>query len=415
MRIAIIGAGATGLTAAWELKKRGYHDVVVFEKDPRVGGKTHSYEYKGQAFDLGSMTFSRSDQTVALADQFGIPYETVEAKRIYLEPGRAMHPLAFARKTFSAFEVLQSYLRFRSLAKKFRVLETGYHHIVPELCVPFETFIQTHRIEAIARAAEPAVTGYGYGFYEDVPALYAMKLLASMLGSAFISTLFLRPSIMCFFPGGWSHVWERMAQQLVVRTDTPVLRLEHQEGEWLLWTKAGVDFFDRIIVTSPLAQLGKMVELDSDLKHLVSQVDSYRMVSTLIEGSCALPSGFLLQNTSKTRFGHVQGFECYKPETKCSVLFQVVPWEMSKAEIEDLIRQDVSAYGCTVKRIVTQKEWEYFYHVSPEVLRDGFYQKLYQRQGENGLFFANSIFNFESVQRCQELATEIVQSYFPPV
>lgn len=412
MRIAIIGAGATGLTAAWELKKRGYHDVVVFEKDSRAGGKTHSYPYKGEAFDLGSMTFSTSDHTARLAEQFGIPYETVEAKRIYLEKGRSLHPLAYARQKYSFVEILSSYFRFRSLAKKFHSGEMGYRHVLPELCVPFSRFIKQQRLEAITYAAEPAVTGYGYGFYEDVPALYLMKLLESMLGTSFVSTLFLRKSVMCFFPGGWSQVWERMAQQLVVEFDAPVLRLERQGQEWMLWTKKGVDFFDRVILTTSLGHAGEMLDMDLYVRKLFSQVHAYRMVSTLVEGSCALPSGFLVHNTKKGRFGHVQGIECYKPETKCSVLFQVVPWGMSKETIEQYIREDLAVFGCAVKKIVVQKEWEYFYHVPEQALREGFYEELYARQGEQGLFFANSILNFESVQRCQELAIDLVQKFF---
>ena len=37
MRVAIIGGGITGLTAAYELTKRGIN-VTVFEKDEYLGG-----------------------------------------------------------------------------------------------------------------------------------------------------------------------------------------------------------------------------------------------------------------------------------------------------------------------------------------------------------------------------------------
>jgi protoporphyrinogen oxidase len=42
MNIAIIGAGLTGLTAAYSLTKKGHH-VMVFEKDPFVGGLAHGF------------------------------------------------------------------------------------------------------------------------------------------------------------------------------------------------------------------------------------------------------------------------------------------------------------------------------------------------------------------------------------
>ena len=38
-RIAIIGAGAAGLTAAEELKDKGYQNITVFERTDRAGGK----------------------------------------------------------------------------------------------------------------------------------------------------------------------------------------------------------------------------------------------------------------------------------------------------------------------------------------------------------------------------------------
>ncbi len=45
MRIAIIGAGFTGLTASYELLKKG-HEVVIFEKDSQPGGLAIGYQEK---------------------------------------------------------------------------------------------------------------------------------------------------------------------------------------------------------------------------------------------------------------------------------------------------------------------------------------------------------------------------------
>ncbi|MGD0124758.1 MAG: FAD-dependent oxidoreductase [Terriglobia bacterium] len=38
-RIAVVGGGASGLSAAYLLKKAGYSHVTVFEKESRLGGK----------------------------------------------------------------------------------------------------------------------------------------------------------------------------------------------------------------------------------------------------------------------------------------------------------------------------------------------------------------------------------------
>ena len=69
-RIAIIGAGPAGLTAAYELLKhaRGQFAVDVLEADPdHVGGIARTGEFRGCRFDIGGHRFfSKSDEIEAL-------------------------------------------------------------------------------------------------------------------------------------------------------------------------------------------------------------------------------------------------------------------------------------------------------------------------------------------------------------
>ena len=51
MKIAIIGAGFTGLSAAYELVKKN-HEVVIFEKDPEPGGLAIGYKEKKWKWSL---------------------------------------------------------------------------------------------------------------------------------------------------------------------------------------------------------------------------------------------------------------------------------------------------------------------------------------------------------------------------
>jgi protoporphyrinogen oxidase len=56
-RVAIIGAGPAGLTAAYMLAKQGHADVTVLEADDIVGGISRTAQYKGFRFDIGGHRF----------------------------------------------------------------------------------------------------------------------------------------------------------------------------------------------------------------------------------------------------------------------------------------------------------------------------------------------------------------------
>lgn len=59
-RIAVIGAGMSGIAAVVKLKKAGYSDVTVFEKAAQVGGTWRENRYPGLSCDVPSHWYSFS-------------------------------------------------------------------------------------------------------------------------------------------------------------------------------------------------------------------------------------------------------------------------------------------------------------------------------------------------------------------
>ena len=54
-RLAIVGGGCTGLSAARCLSDAGYTDVTVLEVEARLGGKSCTLEVDGRRYDLGAV------------------------------------------------------------------------------------------------------------------------------------------------------------------------------------------------------------------------------------------------------------------------------------------------------------------------------------------------------------------------
>ena len=76
LRIAVVGAGITGLSTAWLLSKR--HDVVLFESQPRIGGHSNTVDVMAAGtavpIDTGFIVYNPPSypNLVALFDHLGV-------------------------------------------------------------------------------------------------------------------------------------------------------------------------------------------------------------------------------------------------------------------------------------------------------------------------------------------------------
>ncbi len=117
--VAIIGAGPSGLTAAYLLTKKGY-SVTVIEKDERyVGGISRTVEVDGYRFDIGGHRFfSKSQEVVDLWNEI-LPDDFIQRprmSRIYYEGKFYSYPLRAFEALFN-LGIIRSALCMASYAK----------------------------------------------------------------------------------------------------------------------------------------------------------------------------------------------------------------------------------------------------------------------------------------------------------
>lgn len=123
-RVAILGAGLTGLTLASILSGKG-NRVVVFEKEKTVGGLARTLEFDGQLYDLGPHEFCTNNQELVdilkglLGEDFLVCHKKAAQffmKKFIDYPVRPMHFLKQVDKLllFKIFAELV-YFRFKNL------------------------------------------------------------------------------------------------------------------------------------------------------------------------------------------------------------------------------------------------------------------------------------------------------------
>ncbi|XP_047945921.1 protoporphyrinogen oxidase, mitochondrial isoform X1 [Salvia hispanica] len=117
--VAVIGAGVSGLSAAYKLKLQGLN-VTVFEADGRVGGKLRSISRDGLIWDEGANTMTESEAPVGfLLDNLGLrdkqQFPLSQQKRYIAKDGVPVllpsNPVALIKSNFlSAGSKLQIFL-----------------------------------------------------------------------------------------------------------------------------------------------------------------------------------------------------------------------------------------------------------------------------------------------------------------
>src|SRR5210317_1191308 len=76
-KIVIVGAGMAGLTAAAYLTREN-HDVLLLDKNDRVGGLVNTFNYDGFSFDSGPRAFVNSGIVQPMLKDLGISHEFLD-------------------------------------------------------------------------------------------------------------------------------------------------------------------------------------------------------------------------------------------------------------------------------------------------------------------------------------------------
>ncbi len=424
LRIAVVGAGPSGLTAAHELEKRGYQNVVVFEKDARVGGKVNTLRMGGLSAELGAVFGAHNyELTFALATEYGIPYVEYLTPRQVYDSSIANVPF---KKSYQEF-LLQHYTLPEIVAATqnyARVLQTypqifadSMANLPAALQQNFQTFAEQEGIVPVAEMAKSLVVGFGYGYYDNVPAIYVLKIL-NMLVKVGPQGLYSAPYYV--FPGGFQSLWEAVARDLDVRLNSEVTKIKRSDcGGPIELTVNHTDRqqFDVVIVSAPLSAVPRFVKLSKHEKELFEQVESTRYFVTLFAAT-NMQGGettFVHDHATSDKINHVAVWASPGGGSGVFSAYQITDRSVSTESVANTLAADVLAIGGGVlQRVLVQKEWtDYFPRVNAAALAAGFYDQVEALQGQGGLYYVGGTLSFETVETSARYARSLVDASFP--
>ncbi len=176
--VIIVGAGISGLVAAWRLEQEGLN-VVLLEASSRTGGNVGTLSQDGCMMELGPYSFPASaDAMWRLVEDLGIESSVVPArsaadKRYIFRDGR-LHALPMSLRDFIATRLLSLRAKLRLMLEPFipggaREDDTAWEYFCRRFGVEAATYIMGPFVSGIyagdvrrlgARAAFPKFWGF---------------------------------------------------------------------------------------------------------------------------------------------------------------------------------------------------------------------------------------------------------------
>ena len=285
--VAIIGGGPAGLSAAMYLKRKGYRDVVVFEKSDQIGGKCHSLVYKGRPYDMGAnLTTPRYEIIRGLGAELGMTLREIAPRRVVNLSDEHFPSLTDADHLTAMLlrGGVSYYVAARALTG---IDQPGFAGRREGVGRPFGEWLSAHGLERFREVFANLFIAYGYGLMDELPAAYAMKFFDHI--HTFLAVdLILGKDIHATqdFEEGFQELWERVVVAHgidVLRSSTVVQVQRDPRGVHVSWEHAGETqrrSFDQLILAMPLDKTRAFLDTSVEEERLFAQIGYYEYFVT---------------------------------------------------------------------------------------------------------------------------------------
>ncbi|WP_054939589.1 FAD-dependent oxidoreductase [Paenibacillus ihuae] len=411
-KIGIIGAGISGVSAAYYLAKKGYTHITILEKSDRVGGKCFSIEYKGKTYEMGALFGLPSyTHTKNLMMEFDLMDKGPILERGFFNTnGRRTSQIPLDQ--VQAFA--QEFKRLPEISKRYgRLYEPGLLHLPEDLCQPFSLWCDENELFVIKQVYMHYFSTFGFGSIYDVPAAYVLKFLS------FDNLLsFIEVTHMITWPKGVTELIRRMADQVEdLRLTCEVLHMDCEpNGKVRVETNQSALYFDKVIYTASLQHISEIALLPAADKRVLEQItyERFRVYAYRVEGIPEL-SGYIPGNMHPESKGQMMAWYYRWADmgtTDLITIYVVENEEMTDQEMREAVETKLRDLGGTNIRFYMMKRWEHFPHVESAALRAGFYEQLDLMQGRNQMYYAGEIMNFPTLENCIVYTKYLVDRFF---
>lgn len=317
--VAIIGAGFTGLSAAYELAKSGVK-VEVLELEPEIGGLAAAFDVGGEKLDrFYHHWFTNDREVITLIAELGLE------DRIQINPTNT--GVYYANNFFKLstpwdllnFKPLHFFDRIRLGLLALRARRVGDWKSLEDKTA--REWLESLGGESVYRVVwQPLLKGKFGPYLDDVSAVWfwnKLKLRGGSRGKGGEERL-------AYFKGGFVALAQALADRVrelggVIAVNSPVSSVARIDGDWVLQMPGGVLRARRVVCTTALPVISQMIGGWASQEYLdrLNRIQYLSNVCLVLELDRALSDTYWL-NINEPSFpfvGLIEHTNFEKPET----------------------------------------------------------------------------------------------------
>ncbi|XVF69705.1 hypothetical protein PTKIN_Ptkin11bG0103600 [Pterospermum kingtungense] len=428
--IGIIGAGPSGISAAYALIKLGYNNVTILEKHHTVGGMCESVEIEGKVYDLGGQVLAANSAPVIfhMAKEIRSELEEMDSHKLALVD-------SFTGK-YQDIKVADDYVSMITLTLELQDKAKESNrigvHAVSDLAADLTlTYLEGHGFKSVPKSVAYGYTASGYGFVQDMPYAYVHEFTRTSMAGKIRR-----------FRGGYTSFWDKISKSLLVKVlcNTEVLAVRRNDLGVSIDVKnvkgdCEVIEFDKIIMSgalpfkngktyrSPISnptenetEVMDLNDLERELFSKVMTIDYYTTVLK-IKGLEHIPVGFYYFGEymdDPETIGHPVAMQRFFAETDIFLFWSYGnSFDVQAETVCELAIKAVKTMGGQVEQVVLQRRFKYFPHVSAQDMKNGFYERLESElQGKRNTYYVGGLMAFELTERNSCYAMALICKHF---
>lgn len=262
MKVAIIGGGLAGLTAAAYLSENPHVEGILFERSPQLGGRAFTYEKAGFTLNYGAHAIYGIDRhtLTTMERELGLSFSSkqVDKRKVVYAKHNQLTTAPLDAINLLKTDLLSTIQKVRFVGEIAAIIANI--HNIKNYATLADYLAESNADEDVKELWEHLVCSNFFITPEDA------RNVSGAVISEYYHNLFLSSKPVNYVLGSWAVITNQLKQKLTtsgkweIALQEGVDGLRYEDRKFVLKTKAREMAFDKVIFAMPVQQVVKLLK-----------------------------------------------------------------------------------------------------------------------------------------------------------